>query len=58
MRRNLFWLSDEHASRKRYDTILKLKIVVLQLLHNLSDGRTEYLIRDRISVMRFIDLDR
>src|SRR5262249_2143879 len=26
-------------------------------LHNLSDDRTEYLIRDRISFMRFLDLE-
>jgi IS5 family transposase len=45
-----------NAGRKPYDTILKLKIVVLQSLHNLSDER-EYLIRDRISFMRFLDLE-
>jgi hypothetical protein len=45
------------AGRKPYDTILKFKIVVLQLLHNLSDEQTEYLIRDRISFMRFLDLE-
>ena len=38
-----------NAGRKPYDTILKFKILVLQSLHNLSDDRTEYLIRDRIS---------
>src|SRR6266699_2780819 len=43
--------------RKPYDTILKFKILVLQSLHNLSDDRTEYLIRDRISFMRFLDLE-
>src|SRR6266511_55879 len=42
---------------KPYDTILKVKIMVLQSLHNLSDDRTEYLIRDRISFMRFLDLE-
>src|SRR4051794_37314050 len=36
-----------NAGRKPYDTILKFKILVLQSLHNLSDDRTEYLIRDR-----------
>ena len=46
-----------NAGRKPYDTILKFKIVVLQSLHNLSDERTEYLIRDRISFMRFLDLE-
>ena len=46
-----------NAGRKPYDAILKFKIVVLQSLHNLSDERTEYLIRDRISFMRFLDLE-
>ena len=46
-----------NAGRKPYDTILKFKILVLQSLHNLSDDRTEYLIRDRLSFMRFLDLD-
>src|SRR6266702_2535832 len=46
-----------NAGRKPYDTIRKFKIVVLQSLHNLSDERTEYLIRDRISFMRFLDLE-
>jgi IS5 family transposase len=44
------------AGRKPYDTILKFKIVVLPL-HNLSDEQSEYLIRDRISFMRFLDLE-
>ena len=46
-----------NAGRKPYDAILKFKIVVLQSLHNLSDERTEYLIRDRLSFMRFLDLE-
>jgi transposase, IS5 family len=49
---------EEHqsnAGRKPYDTILKFKIVVLQSPHHLSDEQTEYLIRDRLSFMRFLD---
>src|SRR5262249_21543285 len=46
-----------NAGRKPYDPILKFKILVLQSLHNLSDDRTEYLIRDLISFMRFLDLE-
>ena len=46
-----------NAGRKPYDAILKFKIVVLQSLHNLSDEQTEYLIRDRLSFVRFLDLD-
>src|SRR3979490_1186827 len=47
----------EERKSKPYDTILKFKIVVLQSLHNLSDEQTEYLIRDRRSFMRFLDLE-
>src|SRR5881227_654277 len=50
-------LNGANAGRKPYDTILKFKIVVLQSLHNLSDEQTEYLIRDRLSFMRFLDLE-
>jgi IS5 family transposase len=45
-----------NAGRKPYDTILKFKIVVLQSLYNLSDEQAEFLIRDRLSFMRFLDL--
>jgi Transposase domain (DUF772) len=45
-----------NAGRKPYDAILKFKIVVLQSLYNLSDEQTEFLIRDRFSFMRFLDL--
>src|SRR5213080_407167 len=48
---------NSNAGRKPYDTILKFKILVLQSLHNLSDEQTEYLIRDRLSFMRFLDLE-
>lgn len=44
------------AGRKPSDAILKFKILVLQSLHNLSDEQTEFLIRDRLSFMRFLDL--
>jgi hypothetical protein len=40
-----------NAGRKPYDTILKLKIVMLQSLQRAD------LIRDRISFMRFLDLN-
>ena len=45
-----------NAGREPYDAILKFKIVVLQSLYNLSDEQTEFLIRDRLSFMRFLDL--
>src|SRR5260370_32893130 len=46
-----------NAGRRPYEMILKSKIVVLQSLHNRSDEQTEYLIRDRLSFMRFLDLE-
>ena len=45
-----------NAGRKPCDTLLKFKIVVLQNLYNLSDEQAEFLIRDRLSFMRFLDL--
>ena len=45
-----------NAGRKPYDAILKFKIVLLQSLYNLSDEQTEFMIRDRLSFMRFLDL--
>src|SRR5258708_36670504 len=32
------------------------KVLILQTSHNLSDERTEYLIKDRLSFMRFLGL--
>src|SRR5262249_23681351 len=46
-----------NAGGKAYEAILKVESVVLKSLHNLSDEQTEYLIRDRLSFMRFLDLD-
>ena len=36
--------------------MLTFKILVLQQLHNLSDDRIEYQIRDRLYFMRFLHL--
>jgi transposase, IS5 family len=44
------------AGRPGYDTILKLKMVVLAALYNLSDEQLEIQVRDRLSFMRFLDL--
>jgi hypothetical protein len=42
--------------RPPFDHVLMFKALVLQASHNLSDERTEYLIRDRLSFMRFLGL--
>jgi len=44
------------AGRKPYDAVLMFKILVLQTLYNLADEQLEYLIRDRLSFMRFLGL--
>jgi len=44
------------AGAKQLDVVLMFKILALQQLHNLSDDRIEYQVRDRISFMRFLGL--
>jgi transposase, IS5 family len=45
------------GGRPPFDAVLMFKILVLQALYNLSDDQTEYQIRDRLSFMRFLQLD-
>ena len=45
------------GGRPPFDDVLMFKVLVLQALYNLSDDQTEYQIRDRLSFMRFLDLD-
>ena len=44
------------AGRKPWDELLIFQVIVLQTLYNLGDDNTEYLIRDRLSFMRFLGL--
>ena len=44
------------GGRPPFDHVLMFKTLVLQASHSLSDERTEYLIRDRLSFMRFLGL--
>jgi transposase, IS5 family len=41
------------GGRPAFDHVLMFKTLILQAHHNLSDERTEYLIRGRLSFMRF-----
>jgi IS5 family transposase len=43
-------------SRPPYDPVMMLKVLVIQTANNLSDERTEFLINDRLSFMRFLGL--
>lgn len=44
------------GGRPGFDPILKFKMLVLQALHGLSLQQTDYLVRDRLSWMRFCGL--
>jgi IS5 family transposase len=44
------------AGAKPIDCVLMFKMLVLQQLHNLADEKVEYLVRDRLSFMRFLGL--
>jgi len=44
------------GGRPAFDHVLMFKALILQASHSLSDERTKYLIKDRLSFMRFLDL--
>ena len=44
------------GGRPPWDHVLMFRILILQASHSLSDERTEYLIKDRLSFMRFLGL--
>ena len=48
--------SGSKGGRPAFDHVLMFKVLLLQAMHTLSDERCEYLIRDRLSFMRFLDL--
>jgi IS5 family transposase len=47
---------NEYVGRKAFDVLLMFKILILQSLYNLADDAMEYMIRDRLSFMRFLNL--
>jgi transposase len=44
------------GGRPPFDYIMMFKILILQKLYNLSDDKTEYQIKDRLSFQRFLGL--
>ena len=42
------------GGRPPYDHVLMFRVLILQSSYSLSDERTEYLIKDRLSFMRFL----
>jgi IS5 family transposase len=47
---------NEYVGRKAFDVLVMFKILILQSLYNLADDAMEYMICDRLSFMRFLDL--
>ena len=44
------------GGRPPFDPVMMFKVLVIQTVNTLSDERTEYLINDRLSFMRFLGL--
>ena len=45
------------GGRRPFDPVSMFKALILQAQHNLSDARMEFMIRDRLSWMRFLGFD-
>jgi transposase, IS5 family len=54
--RALAYSDDLQGGRPPFDPVLMFKILVIQTANTLSDERTEFLINDRLSFMRFLGL--
>jgi transposase len=52
----LSYADGTQGGRPPFDPVMMFKILVIQATNNLSDERTEYLINDRLSFMRFLGL--
>jgi len=48
--------SRSKGGRPPFDHVFMFKVLILQAMHSLSDERCEYLIKDRLSFMRFLGL--
>lgn len=55
--RGLKFSDGSKGGRPPYDAVLMFKVLVLQSLYTVSDDQIEYQIKDRLSFMRFLDLD-
>ena len=44
------------GGRPPFDHVLMFRVLILQASHSLSDERAEFLIKDRLSFMRFLGL--
>jgi IS5 family transposase len=53
----LAYKNGEKGGRPPYDPVAMLKVLILAAQNNVSDARMEYLIRDRLSWLRFLGFD-
>src|SRR5271155_5441981 len=52
----LAYSDSAQGGRPPFDPVMMFKVLVIQATNNLSDERTEFLINDRLSFMRFLGL--
>jgi IS5 family transposase len=52
----LCYSDGSQGGRPPFDPVMMFKILVIQAANNLSDERTEFLVNDRLSFMRFLGL--
>lgn len=52
----LSYSDGSQGGRPPFDPVMMFKVLVIQAANNLSDERTEFLISDRLSFMRFLGL--
>jgi len=55
--RGLGYSDGAKGGRPPFDPVAMFKVLVVQAQHNLSDARMEFIIRDRLSWMRFFGFD-
>lgn len=56
LNRALWKTRKSNAGRPPYDYVLMFKMLVLQSLYNISDAKVEFMVKDRLSFMRFLKL--
>jgi IS5 family transposase len=54
--RALAYSDGARGGRPPFDPVMMFKVLIIQAANNLSDERTEFLINDRLSFMRFLGL--
>lgn len=52
----LAYSDNAQGGRPPFDPVMMFKVLIIQATNNLSDERTEFLINDRLSFMRFLGL--